>query len=78
MEVSVEDSGRGISPDAQRRLFQKYERVAGSSARIEGTGLGLVIVKEIVEAHGGTVGVNSVAGVGSTFWMRLPRADERP
>ena len=74
VEVAVEDSGRGIAPDAQRRLFQKYERVEGSSARIEGTGLGLVIVKEIVEAHGGTVGVTSTPGLGSTFWMRLPRA----
>lgn len=78
VEVAVEDSGRGISPEAQRRLFQKYERVEGSSARIEGTGLGLVIVKEIVEAHGGTVGVTSTPGLGSTFWMRLPRAVERP
>lgn len=78
VEVAVEDNGRGISPEAQRRLFQKYERVDNSSAKIEGTGLGLVIVKEIVEAHGGTVGVTSVPGSGSTFWMRLPHADGQP
>jgi len=74
VEVSVEDSGRGIAPDAQQRLFTKYERIVGSAAKVEGTGLGLVIVKEIVEAHGGKVGVRSQVGAGSTFWFRLPAA----
>ena len=74
VEVSVEDSGRGIPEDAQLRLFTKYERIGVSAAKVEGTGLGLVIVKEIVEAHGGTVGVRSQLGAGSTFWFRLPRA----
>ena len=74
VEVSVEDSGRGIAQDAQQRLFTKYERIVGSAAKVEGTGLGLVIVKEIVEAHGGTVGVRSQVGAGSTFWFRLPAA----
>lgn len=75
IEISVTDTGRGIEPEAQARLFTKYERLQGSSeARAEGTGLGLVIVKEIIEAHGGTVGVRSTVGKGSTFWCKLPRA----
>ena len=74
VEVAVEDNGRGIAPEAQQRLFTKYERVGGSTtAKVEGTGLGLVIVKEIVEAHGGTLGLASTPGHGSRFWFRLPR-----
>lgn len=75
VKMDVRDTGPGISPEAQQRLFRKYERVGGSGAgKVEGTGLGLVIVKEIVEAHGGTVGVSSRPGAGSTFWLTLPRA----
>lgn len=78
ISLAVRDSGRGIPEEVQGRLFTKYERVGGShSARIEGTGLGLVIVKEIVEAHGGVVGVRSREGEGSTFWFKLPRAHAR-
>jgi len=73
VELSVEDNGRGIALDAQQHLFTKYERAA-SASKVEGTGLGLVIVKEIVEALGGTVGVRSTPGEGSTFWLRLSRA----
>jgi two-component system phosphate regulon sensor histidine kinase PhoR len=76
VEIDVADDGPGISQEALPRLFRKYERIEDSSAaRAEGTGLGLVIVKEIVEAHGGTVGARSTPGSGSTFWLRLPRAN---
>jgi signal transduction histidine kinase len=75
VEIHVADDGPGISEEALPRLFHKYERIEDSvAAKVEGTGLGLVIVKEIVEAHGGTVGVRSAPGSGSTFWLRLPRA----
>jgi signal transduction histidine kinase len=75
VEIDVADDGPGISQEALPRLFRKYERIEDSTAgRAEGTGLGLVIVKEIVEAHGGTVGARSTPGSGSTFWFRLPRA----
>ena len=70
-EVRVEDNGGGIAADAQSRLFKKYARASG---KLEGTGLGLVIVKEIVQAHGGTVGLSSRPCHGSTFWIRLPLA----
>lgn len=72
VEFSVEDNGRGIPADGVLRLFTKYERVGESAAKVEGTGLGLVIVKEIIEAHGGKVGVRSELGAGSRFWFELP------
>jgi signal transduction histidine kinase len=72
VEVAVSDTGVGIAPAAVANLFQRYAR-AQSASGVAGTGLGLLIVREIVEAHGGRVGVRSQPGVGSTFWFRLPR-----
>jgi signal transduction histidine kinase len=69
--VSVRDNGSGIAPATQARLFQKYSRAATSSA-VEGSGLGLYIVRRIAEAHGGAVGVSSDLGKGSTFTLSLP------
>ena len=69
--VTVRDSGCGITPATQARLFQKYSR-AGTSAAVEGSGLGLYIVRRIAQAHGGSVGVISDAGKGSTFTLSLP------
>ena len=68
-ELVVTDTGRGIPADALPRLFERYSRASTDRA---GTGLGLMIVREIVEAHGGTVEVTSDVGVGSTFRVRLP------
>lgn len=72
-EIEVEDNGAGIEPDVLPTLFQRYARAPGSSA--SGTGLGLLIVREIVEAHGGLVGVDSTLGQGSRFWLRLPAVE---
>ncbi|MCA1664565.1 MAG: response regulator [Myxococcales bacterium] len=72
VEVRVTDDGRGIAADALPALFQRYSRVQ-DSGELGGTGLGLLIVREIVEAHGGTVGATSEPGRGSTFWFRVPR-----
>lgn len=71
--VSVTDSGEGISAGNMSKLFNKFEQFATSarSGERKGTGLGLVIVKGIVEAHGGTVGVYSREGVGSTFYFTI-------
>ncbi len=74
VEVSVEDTGRGIAPEVLPTLFQRYARALDTQHEVSGTGLGLMIVREIVEAHGGTVGVESHPGEGSRFWFRLPRA----
>jgi signal transduction histidine kinase len=75
-EVSVDDDGPGISAEVLPQLFQRYTRAPNSEVDAGGTGLGLLIVREIVEAHGGTVGVDSTRGKGSRFWFRLP-AEER-
>jgi len=71
--VSISDTGYGIAPDELHRIFDKFYRSKTEKTRnIVGTGLGLPIVKSIVEAHNGTVKVASEEGVGSTFYVRLP------
>jgi len=74
-EVQVQDNGVGIAPEIVPTLFQRYTRGPSSNRDAGGTGLGLLIVREIVEAHGGAVGVESTPGAGSRFWFRLPAAD---
>jgi two-component system phosphate regulon sensor histidine kinase PhoR len=72
VEVSVKDTGKGIEPMLLDRIFDRYVRAIDDQHAVIGTGLGLMIVREIVELHGGSVGVTSEPGVGSTFWFRLP------
>jgi len=69
--VSVSDTGPGIPKEHEAVIFDKFRQVPGST-RLPGTGLGLAIVKHIIQAHGGTVWVESEAGRGSTFTFRLP------
>jgi signal transduction histidine kinase len=72
--VGVSDRGTGISPHDQDRLFQPFERLSNPSAdSSQGTGLGLVVCKRLVEAHGGQIWVESELGQGSTFFFTLPR-----
>jgi signal transduction histidine kinase len=76
--VRVSDTGVGIPPEDLRHLFDRFFRAAGTDG-VPGAGLGLSIVKAIVEAHGGHVGVQSQVGAGTTFEVRFPRvAVERP
>ncbi|MGI8553506.1 MAG: ATP-binding protein, partial [Dehalococcoidia bacterium] len=76
VRFEVEDQGLGIPPEALGRLFQKFYRVDNPDrSEIGGTGLGLAICKQLVESHGGTIGVESTHGVGSCFWFTLPAAD---
>jgi signal transduction histidine kinase len=71
--VRVQDTGVGISPDEVASLFQKYQQsTSGKTSEQKGTGLGLVISKMIVEAHGGKIWVESEEGKGSTFAFTLP------
>jgi signal transduction histidine kinase len=77
IETSIADNGPGIPAESIPTLFERFTRVAATSHKL-GTGLGLMIVKEVVEAHAGQVGVETVLGQGSTFWFRLPRLDVRP
>jgi two-component system sensor histidine kinase/response regulator len=69
--ISVKDTGIGMAEEEIPLLFSQYRRLKGAE-KIEGTGLGLFIVKTIVEAHKGTVHVESTQGKGSTFTIRLP------
>ena len=74
LEICVHDQGCGIAPEHLPRLFERFYRVDKARSRQQGgTGLGLAIVKHIVQAHGGTVNVESTPGVGSTFTIRLPQ-----
>ena len=72
VRFEVSDTGEGILPEHQRYLFERYFRVPGSNSK--GAGLGLSIAKEMVEAHGGQIGVKSERGKGSTFWFTIPSA----
>lgn len=72
IEVSVADTGRGIPEQALPTLFDRYTRAERGKHAVPGSGLGLMIVREIVQAHGGSVGVESEVGAGSRFWVRLP------
>lgn len=74
IEFRVSDQGPGIPEDKQSIIFEKY-RQTGENAEIErkGSGLGLAICKSIVEAHGGTIGVESKAGHGTSFWFKIPQ-----
>ena len=69
--LSVRDEGIGIPRDQVERIFERFSR-ADNAGQTQGSGLGLAIVKVIAVAHGGAVGVESVEGEGSTFWMALP------
>jgi signal transduction histidine kinase/HAMP domain-containing protein len=72
-EITVRDTGPGIAPTDQALIFDEFQQVDSSSTRQKGgTGLGLAISKRIVEMHGGTIGVESVPGSGSTFRMKIP------
>jgi NtrC-family two-component system sensor histidine kinase KinB len=76
VDVTIEDTGRGIARDDLERLFQPFVSLESDGAP-ERHGLGLAVAKEIVEAHGGTLGVQSELGRGTSFAIRLPRGDER-
>jgi len=74
VRIEVEDTGIGIRREDTRRLFVEFQQLdAGMSKKYPGTGLGLALTRRIVEAQGGSVGVSSEPGRGSTFWAVLPR-----
>jgi signal transduction histidine kinase len=76
VEVQVIDEGMGVAFEDCERIFEKFYRGKhGATLAVRGTGLGLAVARQLVEVHGGTIGVRSTPGQGSTFWVRLPVAD---
>jgi len=79
VELSVVDTGIGIDPEDARRLFMPFTQIASQlTKRVEGTGLGLAMVRRLAELHGGTVAVTSQAGHGSCFTVWLPWRGAQP
>lgn len=75
-EVRIDDQGRGIPQNMKTSIFDRFQQVELADSKEKGgSGLGLAICKSIVEAHGGTIGVDSVEGKGSSFWVKLPFGD---
>lgn len=75
VRIKVSDTGPGIPPDRMERLFIPFERLGGEQTGVEGTGLGLALSKGLVGAMGGTIGVDSAVGRGSTFWVEFAAAE---
>lgn len=71
--VTVADTGIGVATTELPRLFERFHRIENARARSnEGSGIGLALVKELIELHGGSIGVDSIEGAGTTFTIRLP------
>jgi len=73
LRISVKDTGEGLAPEKLAQLFQPFNRLGQESSCEEGTGIGLVVTKQLVELMGGAIGVESTVGVGSEFWIDLLR-----
>ena len=71
LRLSVQDTGQGLNPEQLANLFQPFNRLGQEAGAQEGTGIGLVVTKRLVELMGGEIGVTSSPGVGSVFWIEL-------
>jgi PAS domain S-box-containing protein len=78
IRFAVHDTGPGIPAAKQAQLFQPFNRLGAEMGPIEGTGIGLVITRQLVRDMHGTMGLESGEGRGSTFWVELPAADPKP
>lgn len=71
IRISIKDSGAGLPPEKLAQLFQPFNRLGQEAGTEEGTGIGLVVTKQLVELMGGSIGVESTVGAGSEFWVEL-------
>ena len=71
VRISIKDTGEGLPPEKLAQLFQPFNRLGHESSAVEGTGIGLVVAKKLIEQMGGTIGVESTVGEGSVFWFEL-------
>jgi CheY-like chemotaxis protein len=76
IRVSIRDTGAGLTPEKLEQLFQAFNRLGQEAGGEEGTGIGLVVAKRLVELMGGIIGVESTVGIGSMFWFEFVAIDE--
>jgi len=76
LRISVTDTGHGLNSDEMQRLFQPFNRLGQETTAEQGTGIGLVVCKRLVEWMGGVIGVESTPGAGSVFWIELTRTKQ--
>ena len=74
VRIAIQDTGAGLRPDQLASLFQPFNRLGQEAGKVEGTGIGLVVTKRLIELMGGTIGVESTVGVGSVFAIELKAA----
>ncbi|WP_135081761.1 PAS domain S-box protein [Terasakiella sp. SH-1] len=74
VEISISDDGQGIDPSQHDQIFTPFNRLGAERSQIEGTGIGLTLTKQLVEAMNGMIGFDSIPGEGTTFWVRMPIA----
>lgn len=76
MKISITDTGKGLHPEQVNQLFKAFERLDVADSSIEGTGIGLVITKRLIEFMSGEIGVESLPGQGTTFWVEINLSSE--
>jgi hypothetical protein len=77
IRICVEDTGEGLDPAKIAQLFQPFNRLGQEASTEQGTGIGLVMTKRLIELMGGVIGVESVVGQGSVFWIEMDLTEER-